>query len=143
MNTVLLCGTIISIGREFTTEKGITKRSIGIAVKKGQYSNYFDIFCYGDLAKYAEKFLYKGDYVFVTARLYSRSEKKEDGSYGERKYTLIASDLLNLKSDEPSANEKFTKQIAEEGYLDVTSASTGIATKIINNNSDYDDELPF
>ena len=143
MNTILLCGTIIYIGKEFTSEKGITKRTIGICVKGEKHNSYYDIFCYGHLSEYLRQNFCKGDYIFITARLDSRSERKEDGTFAERKYYIVAENMVNLRSDNLSANEKCIKQAEEEGYLDVTSATTGVTSKILNAKKDYEDEPPF
>ena len=81
---------------------------------KKSYTEYFNIECWGPLAKTCETFLSKGSSVFIVGKFTSRKYTKQNGEQGV--HTSINAKKIRFLSPRKSDNLKSTSHNEEVSY---------------------------
>ena len=80
LNRLEIIGNIGADPEAVTTQSGKKLARLSVATTEGEATEWHRVTCWEGLAEVAEKYLKKGDRVFVAGPLRSREWQAEDGS---------------------------------------------------------------
>lgn len=143
VNKVILVGRLGKDPEVVDIGNGIKKASFSVATseayrdrttnEKKEITDWHNVVLWRGLAEVAEKFLHKGDLVYIEGKIKTRSYQDKDGN--DRYITEIVADSMNMLSPKGSAGSSAGADRSAAGNTPPPPASGPMSSD--------EDDLPF